>query len=296
MNVSPGGFILEWLLGRSRLRRTLLGWILVIPLPSSGLVAQEPTGTVTGVVVDEGNQPLGGVLVFVDEGSPADSTSLAGVFDLDGVPPGSHLVSVRKAGWAPRSFNLELPASEARGDVGTIPLVEGPDPIATLQGNVTEAAFGQSVQGAVVELNGEIVGVADERGAFDLSEIPVAWGSNRIQVRDPATPAADTGGEFWIVNPNETWHISVVLGDPIELDPVVVEAPFNVPTRLEPFYKRRESLSGQFLTRSEIEQREARNLTTLLGDIPGMRLVHSDNRTEVHFSRHRQASGGTRLR
>ena len=90
---------LEWILGRSRLRRTLLEWILVIPpLPSPVLMAQEPTGTVTGVVVDEGNQPLGGVLVFVDEGSLVDSTSLAGVFELDGVPPGSHLVSVRKAG------------------------------------------------------------------------------------------------------------------------------------------------------------------------------------------------------
>ena len=62
-----------------------------------------------------------------------------------------------------------MQAGEADGDVGTIPLVEGPDPTATLQGNVTEAAFGQSVEGALVELNGEIVGVTDESGAFDLS-------------------------------------------------------------------------------------------------------------------------------
>ena len=59
------------------------------------------------------------------------------------------------------------------------------------------------------------------------------------------------------MNPDEMWSFAVVLGDPTEPGPVVVEAPPDVPRRLQPFYERRESHSGQFLTRSEIEQREA---------------------------------------
>lgn len=240
---------------------------------------------VTGVVVDENSRPLAGVLVFLDGGPAADSTDTAGVFRLDGVPAGPHLVSFRRGGMAPRSFNLELAEGEAGGDVGTVVLVEGPEPMATLRGRVTGAVFGEAVAGAAVEVNGEILGTTDESGGFDLSDVAVGWGSNRIRVRDPAVPESDTGGEFWVANPNETWEFSVALGDLIELAPVLVEAPPDVPRRLRPFYQRRERLSGQFLTRPEIEAREARNLTTLLGDLPGIRLRITNNGTEVHFTR-----------
>lgn len=240
---------------------------------------------VTGTVVDERRRPLDGVLVFLDGGPVADSTDAAGGFQLDGVPAGPHLVSFRRGGMAPRSFNLELPPGVAGGDLGTVMLTQGPAPMVTLQGHVTGAVFGEAVAGAVVELNGEIVGTTDGSGGFNLSDVGVAWGSNRIRVRNPAAPEAETGGEFWVANPDETWEFAVVLGDLIQLAPVLVEAPPNVPRRLRPFYERRERLNGRFLTRPEIEAREARDLTTLLGDLPGIRLRITANGTEVYFSR-----------
>ncbi|MEZ4589402.1 MAG: hypothetical protein R2909_23750 [Gemmatimonadales bacterium] len=63
----------------------------------------------------------------------------------------------------------------------------------------------------------------------------------------------------------------------VELDPVEVTeeaAPLHNPALAQVgFYDRQRSDFGRFITRDEIDRRQARQFTELLGMVPGVRLV-----------------------
>lgn len=182
---------------------------------SSPMLAQEQVGIVTGTVVDAQNQPVSGVLVFVDEGPGSATTGAVGAFQLEGVTAGTHALNFRKGGFAPRTFDLEFAPNEDRRDVGVVALEEGRDPTATLTGRITDGVSGQPLVNAVVKLNGDVVALTDGNGDFLLSEVPIAWGSNEFEVGRFAFLAQI--GEFWIVDPDEMVDFSA------ELDPAPVD-------------------------------------------------------------------------
>ena len=227
-----------------------LGWFALFSLGLAvPVLAQGPVGTVTGTVVDSEDGPVSGVLVFVDEGTGWATTGEGGAFQLEGISAGTHLLNFRKGGFAPRTFDLEFAGNEVGRDVGAVVLEEGRDPTATLTGRITDGISGEPVANAVVKLNGDMVALTDRDGDFLLSDVPIAWGSNELEVGRFAFLAQI--GEFWIVDPDETVDLSA------ELDPAPVELGGVVATLLGggggPAAEVAERGGPDFIPRAELE-------------------------------------------
>ena len=266
--------------------------VFIACLPSTAL-AQEQPRTVTGIVVDSSNQPVSGVLVFVDDeaidgAAGSTTTGAVGAFELEGLAQGTHRLNFRKEGLAPRAFRLSLAESDGDArDIGVISLDAGPDPTANLIGSVVEGVNGNPVDGAEVTLNGSVVAVSGDDGRFRVSRVPVAWGSN--QVRVAGLSYVDETTDLWIPDPNETVTLEVTLHpEPIEISGVVAEVarPLGSPVKMEPFYQRREQGFGDFFTRAEIEERDPPRFTDLMRHVPGVRLIQKGSfSTVIQFGR-----------
>ena len=262
--------------------------VFIACLPST-VQAQEQPRTVSGTVVDSANQPISGVLVFVDEETHRDTTGAVGAFRLEGLPSGTYRLNFRKEGFAPRTFRLSLAQSDGdRRDIGVISLEAGPDPTTTLTGRVLEGGSGKPIDRAVVLLNGNAVAVSEDDGRFRVSGVPIVWGSNQVLVG--GLSYADEITELWIADPNETFELSVTLRPlPIELAGIVVEGDrtllsFN--RRMQPFYERRERGFGRFFTRLEIEERNPIEFTDLMRGVPGVLLTQVGlSSWHIEFSR-----------
>ncbi len=93
-------------------RRLLLiaGALLCTAVPTARLAAQQPTGTITGQVLDSASrQPLAGVTILV-EGTRLGTVSRDdGSFTIGGVPAGSYTLRARRIGFAtmPVTVNVE---------------------------------------------------------------------------------------------------------------------------------------------------------------------------------------------
>ena len=266
--------------------------VFIACLPSTAL-AQEQPRTVTGIVVDAANQPVSGVLVFVDDeatdgAAGSTTTGSVGAFRLEVLTPGTHRLNFRKEGFAPRALRLSLTESDGdRRDIGVVSLDVGADPTANLTGRVVEGVNGNPIDGAVVELNGNVVAVSGDDGRFRVSGVPIAWGSNQILVG--RLSYVNETGELWIADPNETFDLSVTLHPlPIEIAGVVAEVarPPGTPVKMEPFYQRRQEGFGDFFTRLEIEERNPSQFTDLMRYVPGVRLIQRGAfSTTIRFSR-----------
>ncbi len=84
-------------------RRLLLlaGAIFCAAAPLDSLNAQQPTGTITGTVIDSATrQPLAGVNVIVEGTRLGAVTRDDGTFTIVGVPAGTHSVRARRIGYA----------------------------------------------------------------------------------------------------------------------------------------------------------------------------------------------------
>jgi hypothetical protein len=213
--------------GRASGRGTCLGFLAVFTAClASPVLAQDRGGAVTGTVVDSDNQPVSDVLVFLDEGPVRtaagdellgvfERTGAVGAFQLEGVTVGAHLLHFRKAGFEPRTFDLVFAPNEDRRDVGVVMMEEGRDPTATVGGRITEGDSGEPLANVVVKLNGDVVALTDGNGDFQLSEAPVAWGSNELEVGRFAFTTLTS--EFWVLNPDETLDLTGTL-DPVPID------------------------------------------------------------------------------
>jgi len=179
---------------------------------------------------------------------------------------------------------LELGRNDGdRRDIGVITLQDGPDPTTTLTGRVLEGSTGNPIDGAEVQLNGNVVAVSGEDGRFRVSRVPIVWGSNQILVGRLSYLYETT--ELWIADPNETFELSITLHPrPIEVAGVVVEGDRTLLVygrRMEPFYERRESGFGDFITRLEIEEQNPVDITDLFRGMPGVILLGG----QIQFSR-----------
>ncbi|MFN2397078.1 MAG: carboxypeptidase-like regulatory domain-containing protein, partial [Gemmatimonadaceae bacterium] len=78
---------------------------------SAQLGAQEPTGTITGQVVDStSQQPVPGVAVVIDGTSRGTLSRDDGSFTLGAVPAGTHSVRARRIGYAPQVQSVTVTA------------------------------------------------------------------------------------------------------------------------------------------------------------------------------------------
>jgi hypothetical protein len=246
--------------------RALLGaWVLGVMLAAfpHGIAAQG-TGMVAGLVTDSDGRALPDVLVFVDDGASSAVTDQLGLFGLSGLSLEPHVLSYRKAGYAPRSFALDLSLGTDVLDVGTVVLQPGPEPTATLSGLVTEGEGGRGLAGATVALNGRVVATTDSTGAFFAPSSAVVWGTNELTVEHRAFSDRRVSDRIWVSNSDETLDLVVAL------DVVPVALPgLDVPGRssrlaAEGFYERRERYeSATFMSREEIAERNTRRTEDL---------------------------------
>src|SRR5205085_3162346 len=73
---------------------------LCIAAPTTVLSAQQPTGVITGQVIDSATrQPIAGVNIVVEGTRLATITRDDGSFTIGGVPAGTHTVRARRIGY-----------------------------------------------------------------------------------------------------------------------------------------------------------------------------------------------------
>jgi hypothetical protein len=249
------------------MRSLTRAWVLCFGLAlASQAAGAQGTGGVTGLVSDSTGRPLADVLVFVDQGAAAVLTDPAGLFALNGLTLERHVLGYRRAGYAPRTFALDLSTGDAFREVAPVVLRPGPEPTASLTGRVTEGDGGPGLAGATVELNGRVVATTDSTGAFAATGSAVAWGPNDLVVRHNAFADRSVNDRIWISNPSETFDLEVAL----DVQPIVLAAvDVSVESRVlaaEGFYERREELggAGTFLTRVEIADMNPRRLEDVI--------------------------------
>src|SRR5256886_841387 len=86
---------------RRRLLLSLAGALLCTAASLTPVGAQQPTGTITGQVIDSATrQPLGGVNVVVEGTGLGAITHEDGTFSILGVPAGTHTLRARRIGYA----------------------------------------------------------------------------------------------------------------------------------------------------------------------------------------------------
>jgi hypothetical protein len=149
------------------------------------------------------------------------------------------------------------------------------DSVVTVMGQVVDHETGDPLSGAAVSLaagpegtraRGTRVTNADGRfqfkevppGAYILSVTLLGYESMRDTLQVPEGP------DLNVVLP-----LSV---DPVRLEPIVVEVERLTPA-MRDFERRRETLTGTFIDREEIERRYAVRLTDVLWRVPGGRVV-----------------------
>ena len=97
-------------------RLILLAGVLCSAGALTSLGAQEPTGTITGTVIDSATlQPIPGVNVLVEGTRLGTITGDDGAFTIGGVPAGSHTVRARRIGYGsiPVVVNVQAGATVA---------------------------------------------------------------------------------------------------------------------------------------------------------------------------------------
>src|SRR2546422_3556499 len=115
-----------------RLLLSLAGALLCTAASLTPVGAQQPTGTITGQVIDSATrQPLGGVNVVVEGTGLGAITHEDGTFSILGVPAGTHTLRARRIGYA--SVPVVVNVSEGSTVSVTLALEKG---AAVLGGNV----------------------------------------------------------------------------------------------------------------------------------------------------------------
>src|SRR5919197_2575990 len=110
------------------LRRLLLSlagalWCAAASLTPVG--AQQPTGTITGQVIDSATgQPLAGVNVVVEGTRLGAITTDDGTFTIVGVPAGTHTVRARRIGYG----SVPVVVSVSDGSTVSVAFVLGKQP------------------------------------------------------------------------------------------------------------------------------------------------------------------------
>jgi PKD repeat protein len=104
-------------------------------------------GTITGLVTNAGTgAAISGATVSYTGGTTTTATN--GSYTLSNVPPGDHLVTASKTGFASSSQTKTVPAGT------TVTLNFALVPPGTVSGRVTNSATGAGIQGATVSYNG----------------------------------------------------------------------------------------------------------------------------------------------
>ena len=259
------------------LRRTcLLGALTQAALgPCRALTAQQPAqnsstapdttprATITGIVRDEGGNPVPGALVLADSGLRRATTDSAGRFRLDNIRAGQTRAEVRGYGYAPLRFEFEIGSGltvdvelTLRSEVAAGGVtVEGVDSLPASTGagaieGVVTASDGTPVAGVIVRsLSTDIETVTGPDGSFRVARV---WpGLHVIRARKLGMLP-----EYIPLQIPTAFRVRLAvrmrsLGEVPQLAGVTIRED----ARLMGFYERRKRGVGIFLTRDDLEQK-----------------------------------------
>ncbi len=243
-----------------------------------------PEGILWGRVMEPGlGEPLSGVTVRLgpEGGAPGDIfevvTDEEGRYYFCSVPPEARLEAV------PVLFGLEGSARSIRVAEGAVVSLDLPlriGAVGEVRGLVREGESGPPVSNATVLAIGEGERrsvTTDGEGRFVFDEVPA--GGYEFIVSHLAFQQLET--ELQVEGGGRTTHITIrLLRDAIALDPVMVEVEARPSWGvLATVYDRRDQMErlgiGTFFDRTAIERAGTNRITSLVGRIPGARVVAS---------------------
>jgi len=126
------------------------------------------TGIVTGIVTDEGGNPISGATVDAG-GAVSTTTNASGNYTLSGAPAGLVYVTASKSGYTSISHLVDLVAGTTVTRNFTLPSATG---TGTLSGLVTDALNGNPIEGALVSIAGYST-TTDAAGNYSIANIPI---------------------------------------------------------------------------------------------------------------------------
>ena len=278
-----------------RARRRGRRWLLLLAVLAwpAGASGQAGTHHVRGRVVNRlTGAPVPGAEIFVLGRSRAAVSDSAGQFRQDRLPPGSYLIQVRRAGYVTMTWEVA-----ATGDTAAAHLFRL-QPVAVKGALGSGAAGPLAIQARVID--------RDTRTPIDGAEVFVA-GRPRAVLTDAMGSARHTGlaPTIHLIRVRKVGYepvsVEVVAsedsaaehvvelsraGAPV-MDTVVIEATLAEPGSywLRDFERRRAERRGQFVTRSEIEQRNAASVGDLLRTLNGLRMLCNTRGCMVRMTR-----------
>ena len=138
---------------------------------------------------------------------------------------------------------------------------------------VVQGSSGEPIANAQVVLRQGRGGLTDRQGAVLLAGLPAGAVAGEVRYLGYKVQRFSVP-----VLAGDTMSLTVPLeAEPIALDPVEVEATSRMPEvrsrELREFYPRVRTGTGQYITRADIAKRRPRDLSDLLGNLPGIRMM-----------------------
>ncbi|HYD53661.1 MAG TPA: TonB-dependent receptor [Gemmatimonadaceae bacterium] len=191
-----------------------------------GAPATQAPGQLSGVVVDDAGQPIGGASIAVRGGRDSALVNGAiaradGAFRVEGLAPGRYSVRVRALGFAPLVRPLVVTAEAPRVDLGRVPLAS----VATQIGGVASVA------------EREAAVLAPDRNSYDVKNMPAASGGNAVDVLRNV-PGVEVDGDNKVSLRGNQNVVVQVNGRPTpmrgeQLGNFLAQLPANMVTRVE---------------------------------------------------------------
>jgi len=265
------------------LRRPTLGALLLLfglAMPPALVAAQANTHVVRGRVVDvETGAPVARAQVTLLGTRRPQVTDAGGLFRHDRLTPASYLLQVEKKGYVTMTWEVaavddtsivhlfELRPLRAGGQSGDV----GP---ASLRGQVVDRETQVPIAGVQVFVLGRVEpAITDSAGQF--RHLGLAAIAHTIEVRrigyEPLTLELFAVHDTAVVYPFELPRLDVVV-----LDSVLVTGAAGSYWHAD-FERRRSEGRGQFITRDQIEKRNAASVGDLLRMLNGLRMTCNNN-------------------
>lgn len=273
-------------------------WVLVLgaALPLGQAAAQEATHVVRGRVLDVATDaPVVGAQVFVLGIMRPAVTDSTGAFWHRRLAQASYLLQVRKSGYVAMTWEVMavedssvihlLKLQPLLEGLGNAPLPSGQAGSAVIRGRVIDGDTDAPVVGAEVSVLGRLApATTDGTGSFRHPRL--APRPHVILVKKIGYEAATL--ELAATEDGTVEHVVALhRTDVPEMDTVVVTGTPAPPTSYwhPDFERRRIGGRGQFVTREEIEQRNAASLADLLRTLNGLRMVCRASGCAVQMTR-----------
>ncbi len=263
-----------------RVLRALALCVVVVPscmlaLPSAtALLGQESTDearvTIQGKVVDNmTGEPIAGVTVRIGTLSIDLATDQGGAFTLDRVPLGTYFLELSHSAYQASAGDLRV-LRDGEFVTSMQPLDDRSEYLVTgVIGIVGDQVTGQPVRGAAVRVSSDMGRVAhtDARGRFSLTDLGA--GRHVIEISQLGFASRiDTVS----VSPGRVTRVSILLSaDPLRLAPLEVSVERReVALQDAGFYGRVGEGFGEFIDRTEIDQRRPSEMSDLFVSLPGV--------------------------